>query len=71
MKINKLILAIISVLLLAVLVFFSVELIKVGKEAKSYKADYAELHSVKYGMFNSDAWTMKTTKIIEHKINQI
>ena len=68
MKINKLILAIISVLLLAVLVFFSVELIKVGKEAKSYKADYAELHSVKYGMFNSDAWTMKIKKIIEHKI---
>ncbi len=44
------------------------ELIKVGEEAKSYKTDYAELHSVKYGMFNAKAWTTKITNIVENKI---
>ncbi len=69
MKITKVILSVVSVLLLFVLVYFSMELIKVGKEAKSHKTDYAELHSVKYGMFNSDLWTSKITKIMEDKIN--
>ena len=69
MKIVKIVLALISVLLLVVLIYFSIELIKSGKEAKSYKADYAELHSVKYGMFNSDEWTKKITKIVEDKID--
>ena len=68
MKIVKIILALVSVLLLFLLMYFSLELIKSGKEAKSYKSDYAELHSVKYGMFNSDEWTRKITKIVEDKI---
>jgi len=69
MKIIKVILAIISVFLLFLLMYFSIELMKSGKEAKAYKANYAELHSVKYGMFNSDAWTIKITEVIEHKID--
>ena len=68
MKITKVVLTIISVFLLFVLMYFSIELIKSGEEAKSYKTDYTELHSVKYGMFNSDAWTSKITKIIKNKI---
>jgi len=69
MKIIKVILSLISVLLLFLVIYFSVGLIKSGKEAKLYKADYAELHSVKYGMFNADKWTSKITKIIEEKID--
>ena len=40
-----------------------------GKETKVYKVDYKELHSVKYGMFNSDIWTMKILNIVDDKIN--
>ena len=69
MKVIKVILAIVSVILLFALMYFSLDLIKLGKEAKSYKADYTELHSVKYGMFNSDEWTRKITEIIEAKID--
>ncbi|CAA6800756.1 MAG: Unknown protein [uncultured Sulfurovum sp.] len=69
MKIIKLISSLVAVLLLCIVVYFSVELIKSGEDAKSYKRDYAELHSVKYGMFNSDAWTMKITKVVERKID--
>ena len=36
--------------------------------AKVYKSDYATLHSVEYGMFNSDIWTAKVTEIIDKKI---
>lgn len=66
---SKSILTIVSVILLFVLMYFSVEIIKSGKEVKAYKSDYAELHSVKYGMFNSDQWTSKITKIIGKKID--
>jgi hypothetical protein len=68
MKIIKVILSLVAVPLLFVLMYFSIGLIQIGEEAKSYKADYAELHSVKYGMFNSDEWTKKITKIVEDKI---
>jgi len=68
MKMIKTILTAICVLLLFVLIYFSSELIQTGKVAKGYKADYAELHSVEYGMFNSDVWTVKITKIIDEKI---
>lgn len=69
MKFIKPTLTIVPVLLLFLLIYFSMGLIELGKEAKSYKTDYAELHSVKYGMFNSDAWTEEIKKIIEDKID--
>jgi len=68
MKIIKVVLSLISVLLLFLVIYFSVGLIQSGKEAKAYKADYAQLHSVKYGMFNADQWTNKISKIIDDKI---
>ena len=68
MKTIKTILAVMPVLLLTVLIYFSLELIQTGKIVKSYKSDYAELHSVAYGMFNSDVWTAKITKVIDKKI---
>jgi len=64
----KKILAIISVALLIVLIYFSVKLIQLGESAKTYKSDYATLHSVQYGMFNSDIWTAKITNIVDNKI---
>ncbi|CAA6812080.1 MAG: Unknown protein [uncultured Sulfurovum sp.] len=69
MKISKYILTIISVLLLFPLAYFSLDLIKLGKESQTYKVDYAELHSVKYGMFNSDKWTTKITEVVDYKID--
>jgi len=69
MPIIKTIFATISIFLVFLLSYFSMNLIKLGEEAKSYKTDYGELHSVKYGMFNSDAWRAKITKVVEHKID--
>jgi len=69
MDVMKTILAVTSVLLVFLLASFSLDIIKLGEESKVYKADYGELHSVKYGMFNSDAWASKITKVVEHKID--
>ncbi len=57
-----------SVVLLVITIYISAQLIQVGKEAKMIKADYGILHSVQYGMFNSDMWTNKITNIVDHKI---
>ena len=57
-----------SVVLLAFTIYMSVQLIQTGKEAKVLKIDYGVLHSVQYGMFNSDVWKSKITNIIDHKI---
>ncbi len=69
MKINKVVLSVILISLLSILSYFSFELIQKGKEAKIYKSDYAELHSVRYGMFNSNRWMLKVTEAIEQKID--
>jgi hypothetical protein len=59
---------ILSVFLLIVMIYLTDGLISVGKQAKIYKSDYATLHSVEYGMFNSDIWTDKITKVVDEKI---
>ncbi|SFV70827.1 hypothetical protein MNB_SV-13-2044 [hydrothermal vent metagenome] len=64
----KKLLAISSGILLIVMFYLSLQLVESGKTARYYKTDYAELHSVAYGMFNSDIWTRKVTKIIDDKI---
>jgi len=64
----KKILSALAALLLIALVFFAIQLVDKGNKAKGYKSDYATLHSVEYGMFNSDVWTAKVTKIIDKKI---
>ena len=69
MKIIKAISTLVSMVLLFLLITFSIALIDMGKETKVYKVDYKELHSVKYGMFNSDIWTMKILNIVDDKIN--
>jgi len=57
-----------AVVLLFILIFFSIGLIEKGNTAKIYKSDYATLHSVEFGMFNSDVWTEKITSILDEKI---
>jgi len=69
MKKIKAILPFVALPLLFLVIYLSVGLIQSGREAKSYKADYAQLHSVKYGMFNADQWTAKISKIIDDKID--
>lgn len=59
---------IVSVILLSTIIYSVTQLIQTGNTAKVYKTDYAELHSVQYGMFNSDIWRSKIIKIIDQKI---
>lgn len=68
MQIMKKIFSVIAALLLLVLIYLSFNLIQMGDAAKVYKSDYATLHSVEFGMFNSDVWTDKITQIIDKKI---
>ena len=58
----------IATVLLFVLIYLSFNLIQINHNSKMYKSDYATLHSVEYGMFNSDVWTDKITQIIDKKI---
>ena len=55
-------------ILLVFMVYMTNELIHSGMKAKTYKSDYATLHSVEFGMFNSDEWTAKITNIVDQKI---
>jgi hypothetical protein len=64
---NK-VLMLLSALMLMVMIYLTKELIDLGKEARIYKSDYATLHSVEYGMFNSDVWTDKIAKVVDEKI---
>ncbi|MEA1879349.1 MAG: hypothetical protein U9N11_01715, partial [Campylobacterota bacterium] len=67
-KIFSTILIFLNILLLSFIVYSVFGLIQTGSTAKAYKADYATLHSVEYGMFNSDKWTDKVVHVIETKI---
>ena len=57
-----------SAILLILMIYLAVGLIGKGETAKAFKSDYATLHSVEYGMFNSDVWTAKITQIVDKKI---
>ena len=59
-----------SAILLISMIYLSVGLIKNSDSAKLLKSDYATLHSVEYGMFNSDVWTAKITQIVDTKIEK-
>jgi len=68
MGVIKKILTAINAILLIMMMYVAVQLIEMRNVDKTYKSDYATLHSVEYGMFNSDIWTSKVTQIIDHKI---
>ena len=68
MTIIKKLLMALSAILLFIMIYMSIDLIKKGDYTKELKSDYATLHSVEYGMFNSDVWTAKITQIMDKKI---
>ena len=68
MQYLKKILLILSAILLAGIIYMSIQLVEKGHQAKIYKHDYAILHSSEYGMFNSDIWTAKVVQVIDNKI---
>ena len=63
-------LIILSILLLSSIIYSVIQLVETGKQAKALKADYAELHGVQYGIFNSTIWANKITDVVNQKINE-
>ncbi|HEY9129056.1 MAG TPA: hypothetical protein VIN02_04400, partial [Sulfurovum sp.] len=61
---------ILSILLLSSIVYSVNQLIETGRKAKSIKVDYAELHGVQYGLFNSTIWTEKISTVVNQKIDE-
>ena len=63
-------LMIISVMLLSTMMYKVTYLIENGDRLKKQKSDYAQLHSVEYGLFNSEVWAEKISSIVEQKIDE-
>lgn len=63
-------LIIVSVILLSTVIYKVTHLIENGTIVKAQKSDYAHLHSVQYGLFNSKVWTDKISVIVEQKIDE-
>jgi Paraquat-inducible protein A len=63
-------LIILSVLLLSSMIYTITHLIETGKEAKVLKVDYEQLHSLQYGLLNSNVWTEKITTVFRQKIDE-
>jgi len=61
---------ILSILLLSSIVYSVNQLVETGRKAKSIKVDYAELHGVQYGLFNSSIWTEKISAVVNQKIDE-
>jgi len=61
---------ILSILLLSSIIYSVNQLVETGKRAKSIKIDYAELHGVQYGLFNSTIWTEKISAVVNQKIDE-
>lgn len=66
-KFKKLLLLLPTILLI-VLIDLSVTLVEKDKTARTYKSEYATLHSSEFGIFNSDVWTAKIIAIMDTKI---
>lgn len=62
-------LIILSVILLSIIMYKVIHLIENGHTLKAQKSDYAQLHSVEYGLFNSTLWAEKISVIVEQKID--
>ncbi|MGB5507082.1 MAG: paraquat-inducible protein A [Sulfurovum sp.] len=59
-----------SILLLSSIIYSVIHLVETGNKAKAIKVDYAELHGVQYGLFNSNIWTEKITDVVNQKIDE-
>ncbi len=69
-KIFKHSLVILSIFVLSSMIYTVTNLLETGHEAKVLKADYAQLHSVEFGLFNSSIWTEKIANVIDQKIDE-
>ena len=69
-KIFKHSLVILSIFVLSTMIYTVINLLETGREAKALKADYAQLHSVEFGLFNSSIWTEKIADVIDQKIDE-
>ncbi len=63
-------LMILSILLLSSMIYTITLLLDTGKEAKYLKVDYEELHSLQYGLLNSNVWTNKISSVFHQKIDE-
>jgi hypothetical protein len=52
------------------MIYSVTDLVETGKKAKALKVDYAELHSVKYALFNSTVWAEKIADVMNQKIDE-
>ena len=63
-------LLLLSTAIVAFMMYTVSGLLEKGEEAKVLKADYALVHSVEFGLFNSSVWTAKISNIIDQKIDE-
>src|SRR5210317_479698 len=63
-------LMILSVLILSSMIYIITLLLDTGKESKLLKVDYEELHSLQYGLLNSNVWTGKISAVFNQKIDE-
>ena len=63
-------LLLLSTAIVAFMIYSVFGLLDKGKEAKVLKEDYALLHSVEFGLFNSSIWTTKIANIVDQKIDE-
>lgn len=69
-KIFKHLLVILSIGVLSIMIFTVINLLETGQKAKVLKADYAQLHSVEFGLFNSSVWIDRISDVIDQKIDE-
>ncbi len=60
----------ISVSLLVMIFFCSMQVYKTETEKRVLKADYVELSHIKYGLFNVDEWKVVIAEIIDKKVRE-
>ncbi|MDQ7046833.1 MAG: paraquat-inducible protein A [Sulfurovum sp.] len=63
-------LVIMSIIVLSSMIYTVVGLIETGHKAKVLKADYAQLHSVEFGLFNSSIWIDRISNVVDQKIDE-
>ncbi len=59
-----------SIGVLSFMIYTVVNLIETGHKAKVLKADYAQLHSVEFGLFNSSVWIERIANVVDQKIDE-
>lgn len=63
-------LVILSIVVLSSMVYTVIGLLETGQKAKVLKADYAQLHSVEFGLFNSSVWIERISNVVDQKIDE-